>query len=179
MKYAKEILLTGDRGWFPCNAHFTFGSAKICWIHKTVTIIRERHIFFEIMYLNFSFIYVICYVSLDQLYTSVLKKKCNFTFESSRLGEHRHLMLLLIQDCQMQKLSGNALGKLKQKEATLFVKFKVDEKAVWIQNWPWQIIWQDVLASSRREVCRQIKCNRQEMGRKQMQSIRQWGLLLN
>ena len=39
-------------------------------------------------------------------------------------------MLLLIQDCQMQKLSGNALGKLKQKEATLFVKFKVGEKAV-------------------------------------------------
>jgi len=30
----------------------------------------------------------------------------------------------------MQKLSGNALGKLKQKEATLFVKFKADEKAV-------------------------------------------------
>lgn len=58
------------------------------------------------------------------------KKKCNFTFESGRLGEHRHLMLLLIQDCQMQKLSGNALGKLKQKEATLFVKFKVGEKAV-------------------------------------------------
>lgn len=82
------------------------------------------------MYLNFSFIYVICYVSLDRLYTSVLKKKCNFTFESGRLGEHRHLMLLLIQDCQMQKLSGNALGKLKQKEATLFVKFKADEKAV-------------------------------------------------
>lgn len=69
-------------------------------------------------------------MSLNQLYTTVLKKKCNFTIESGRLREHRHLMLVLIQDCQMQKLSGNALGKLKQKEATLFVKFKVGEKAV-------------------------------------------------
>lgn len=72
-------------------------------------------------------------MSLDQLYISVLKqinKKKNVILQlrASRLREHRHLVLLLIQDCQVQKLSGNALGKLKQKEATLFVKFKAGEK---------------------------------------------------
>lgn len=60
--------------------------------------------------------------------TNKQKKNVILQLRASRLREHRHLVLLLIQDCQVQKLSGNALGKLKQKEATLFVKFKAGEK---------------------------------------------------
>lgn len=47
------------------------------------------------------FIYAIRYVSLDQLHTfyflSGKKKIRNFTIENSRLREHKHIVLVLIQ----------------------------------------------------------------------------------